>query len=95
MDNKKELLQQLKAFDEHAAGGEKTNTQKKIAIPERFDIFQQDLTKNYLSLQYFGFVLSITEARTMCRVLNETDIQEVKAGHHTYIFMCGEMQGEK
>jgi len=56
-----------------------------IIIPERYDIYRQDLSKDYLELQYMGFVHTIAEARTMCKSFCEAD-KEAMSGKATYIF---------
>ena len=65
-----------------------------LAIPKRYNIYLQDLTKDYIKLVFMGFVNSISEARTMCKALKEADKYEVERGTHTYIFICSEMEGE-
>lgn len=65
----------------------------KLSIPEQYIIYQQDLSKDYLELKIMGTVKSIEEARTMCKVFNETDNDVVK-GKHTYIFTCEKLKGE-
>lgn len=65
-----------------------------ISIPERYKIFRQDLTKTYLAIQEMGYVRSFSEAKTMCKVFNETD-PAVKVGQATYVFICDRLQGER
>ena len=65
-----------------------------LAIPERYDIYQQDLTVPYIKLTKLGHVRTIDEARTMCAAFNQQDHQAVVDGRHTYIFICSQMKGE-
>lgn len=65
---------------------------KKLAIPERYDIWQQDLTKSYLCLTFMGFVRTQSEARNMLQVFNCADKKEVEMGHHAYFFSCGKLK---
>ena len=67
--------------------------QNKVAIPERYDIFMQDLTKPYIELKFMGYVKTIQEAVTMCKVLKEADKDLVDRGFHTYLFRCGAIKG--
>lgn len=64
-----------------------------LAIPEEFDIYQQDLTKDYLQLRFMGKVYSIQEARAMCKVFQEQD-KLAQDGHHSYVFVCKKLKGE-
>lgn len=64
-----------------------------IAIPERYDIFMQDLSKPYIELKFMGYVRNIQEAVTMCKALKEVDKDMVERGLHTYLFRCGAIKG--
>jgi len=64
-----------------------------IAIPEKYEIYMQDLSKQYIDLKPMGFVKTIEEAQTMCKVFAECDA-ETKKGLHTYLFRCVAMKGE-
>lgn len=67
---------------------------ERVAIPEIYEIYQQDLTKDYLSLIPMGFVRTIEEARAMCKVFSDVD-EDVSKGRHTYLIRCSKLKGEK
>ena len=67
---------------------------KQVAIPERFDIWQQDLSKKYLSLKFMGFVHTQVEAKEMLKAFNLCDKQAVKCGLHAYFFTCGKLKND-
>lgn len=43
-----------------------------ILVPEKYNIYMQDLSKQYLELKLLGYVNSLSEARGMVRVFRET-----------------------
>ena len=65
-----------------------------IALTKRYEIFQQDLTVPYLKITAMGYVKTLGEAMTVCKVFNEQD-KDVSSGKHTYIFVCEQMEGEQ
>ena len=67
-------------------------SEKNVAIAEEYVIFQQDLTKDYLQLKPMGTASSISQARAICKLFNETD-GDVKKGIHTYIISCTKVKG--
>lgn len=62
------------------------------AIPERYDVWQQDLTKDYVCLTLMGHVHTQSEARNMLAVFNECDKKAIRNGHHAYFFSCAKIQ---
>ena len=50
----------------------------KLAIPERYEVWQQDLTKDYLCLTPMGYVRTQSEARNMLKVFNACDKKPLK-----------------
>ncbi len=67
---------------------------KNVAIPERYDIWQQDLTKPYISLQFMGFVKTQSAAKEMLKTFNFCDKKAVESGSHAYFFSCGKLKNE-
>lgn len=55
----------------------------KLVKPERYLIYQQDLSGSHLQLTYMGVVLSYPEAVNMVKVLSQTD-PDVSTGKHSY-----------
>ena len=64
----------------------------KVAIPERFDIWQQDLSKPYIALQYLGFVKTQAEAKEMLKAFALCDKSAVESGLRAYFFTCGKLR---
>lgn len=44
---------------------------ERVAIPESYEIYQQDLTKDYLCLTPMGFIRTIAE--NVCYVIEQTE----------------------
>lgn len=49
---------------------------QEILIPQKYNIYMQDLGKEYLEIKYLGFVNTIGEARGMIKVFRETFLRE-------------------
>lgn len=62
--------------------------------PVRYDIFRQNLMKQYIELQFVGYVTDISAARNMCKVLHECD-PDAKSGFATYLFKLSEVKHEE
>ena len=67
---------------------------RSVSIPERYDIWQQDLTKPYIALQFMGFVKTQNEAKELLKSFNFCDKQAVESGFHAYFFTCGKLRNE-
>lgn len=65
------------------------------AIPTRYEIYLQDLSKPYIDLTPVGYVHTIEEARTMCKALREADKEMCDRGVHTYLFKCSRIANEE
>ena len=63
-----------------------------LVIPSYYEIYKQDLTKPYLSLELAGRVNTIEEARSCCRMLQEALMTSESRGlgdlrgRYTFIF---------
>ena len=47
-------------------------SEKAVAIPTRYAIFLQDLSKDYQDLTFLGHADTIAQARTCCKLLKES-----------------------
>lgn len=64
-----------------------------VATPLRYDIFCQDLTKQYLAIELMAWVETMAQAKTVVKLFNEID-KLVGEGKHTYLIVCRKLQGE-
>ncbi len=64
-----------------------------IAVAEVYDIFCQDLTKQYLAIELMAWCETMAQAKAIVKLFNETD-KFVLEGKHTYLIICRKLQGE-
>lgn len=64
------------------------------ALPEEYTIFQQDLSKRDVQLNFMGNVRTIEEAKNMLSVFYQCDKDAVSEGKHSYFYICTKIQNE-
>ena len=55
-----------------------------ILVPKKYELYMQDLSKDFLELTFLGYVRTLSEAKNMCKVFKEVLLNSNK----TVFFRC-------